>query len=289
MKAYVFEDFTIERLVLEKKRILETYREYGVVLFPGLLKRNASYAGYLCELKSLMAKIIRRHSDEPVPADLGDLLVRLCQLQALDGKIITDLGTQPNKFFSFNQIKYSDWVDEILAEIFGEKSIRVTPQAGDTLHFFPPDESFYRYNLPPHQDYQYLMQSPRQVTFYIGLSDHKPDVGGLRIWEKSHSLGVLKSTKNQFGSFEIYQHENTLSEFQVQDYHWNVGDFGIFDSLLAHSSVPNRSRNHGRVVQIFRYSDLNNQISESYDYYSTTYQRRGIDFTETHKDLYVAP
>jgi hypothetical protein len=69
---------------------------------------------------------------------------------AQDGKILTDLGTQPNKFNSFNSLKYSTWLNEILVQLFGEQAILVTPQAGDTLHFFAPGETFRRYNLPPH-------------------------------------------------------------------------------------------------------------------------------------------
>jgi hypothetical protein len=92
---------------------------------------------------------------------------------------------------------------DIPNEIYGNKNILVTPQSGDTLHFFPPGSEFYKYNLPPHQDYQYLMQSPSQITFYMGLSKYKDDVGGLRIWEKSHKLGILPTTTNEFGSFEV--------------------------------------------------------------------------------------
>ncbi len=289
MKDYVFEDYSIEKILQNKDQIFDTYREYGVVLFPRLLRGNGTYNRYLSDLKKIMNKVIARHTQDPAPPDLGDMLVRLCELKAIDGKIVTDLGTQPNKFFSFNQLKYSSWIDSFLEEVFGGEAECVTPQAGDTLHFFPPVKSFQRYNLPPHQDYQYLMQSPKQVTFYIGLSEHKPDVGGLRIWEKSHRLGILKSTKNQFGSFEVFDHSALLEDYVVADHHWSVGDFGIFDSLLVHSSVPNVSRNCGRVVQIFRYSDLNDATAESYDYYSTAYDRRGVRFEEVHENLYVPP
>lgn len=45
-----------------------------------------------------------------------------------------------------------------------EKALIVSPPAGDTLHLFPPGRQFRKYNLPPHQDYQYLMQLPAQIT-----------------------------------------------------------------------------------------------------------------------------
>jgi ectoine hydroxylase-related dioxygenase (phytanoyl-CoA dioxygenase family) len=163
----------------------------------------------------------------------------------------------------------------------------VTPQAGDTLHFFPPGDVFHQYNLPPHQDYQYLMQSPSQITFYMGLSDYKENVGGLRIWEKSHQLGILKSHKNKFGAYEITNYEEALKNHHFFDYMWNDGDFGIFNSLLAHSSIPNMALDASRVVQIFRFSDINNKISESFDYRSTCYNRRSVFFSDVHSDLYL--
>ena len=209
----------------------------------------------------------------------------LNHLKPIDGKIITNLGTQHNKFNSFNRIKYSNYVSSILNEIYGDGSIVVTPQSGDTLHFFPPGSEFYKYNLPPHQDYQYLMQSPSQITFYMGLSKYKDDVGGLRIWEKSHKLGILPTTTNEFGSFEVKDSEIILKEFETLDYKWETGDLGLFNSLLSHSSIPNKSKKHSRIVQIFRFSDLNNQQAKEYDFKSATYKRDGILFADIHSSL----
>jgi len=285
MKEYILSNYTPKLLLKEKKQIAELYNKYGVVIFPGFFKNDKNFKNYIKDLSWLFEEIISRHSTESIPNDIGDKLVTLNKLNPIDGKIITNLGTQHNKFNSFNRIKYSNYITSIVKEIFGEKSIITTPQAGDTLHFFPPGEGFYKYTLPPHQDYQYLMQSPSQITFYMGLSSYKENVGGLRIWEKSNELGILPTTTNKFGAFEIKNSETILKEFSTIDYNWEVGDLGFFDSLLAHSSIPNNNPDNGRVVQIFRFSDINNSQSKEYNFKSTTYKRDGIDFSNIHPHL----
>ena len=287
-KPYILTGRTVETLLKDADEIRALYDEYGVVIFPGLFTAYAPFIRYRNELCALLSWLIRRHSDEPLPDDAGERLAVLAKHKAADGKVLTDLGTQPNKLFSFNQIKYADWVRSILETLYGTEAILATPQAGDTLHFFPPGETFHRYNLPAHQDYQYLMQSPRQITFYTGLSNYKEGVGGLRFWEKSHKLGILTSTKNSNGAYEVHDSESVLSTHTACDYHWNTGDFGLFDSLLCHSSIPNTTHGAARIVQIFRYSDLNDDTARSYHFYSTAYERRGIHFTDTHPDLYIA-
>jgi len=285
MKEYILPGYNPKLLIKDKERIAKLYNEYGVVIFPGFLKKDKNFKNYIKDLNWVFEEIISRHSTKSLPKDLGDKLSLLNKLKAIDGKIITNLGTQPNKFNSFNILKYSPCVDAILKEIYGEQAIIATPQAGDTLHFFPSGEEFYKYNLPPHQDYQYLMQSPSQATFYMGLSSYKEDVGGLKIWEKSHKLGILPTTTNEFGSFEVKDSEIILKEFETLDYKWEMGDLGLFDSLLSHSSIPNKSKKHSRIVQIFRFSDLNNQQAKEYDFKSATYKRDGILFADIHSSL----
>lgn len=287
-KDYVLEGFTPENFISRLDEVLELYNEYGVVIFPRFFEQDANYNRYLDELASVFDDILRRHANADTKGlELGEKLLLLSEVKPELGKIIADLGTQHNKFFGFNKIKYAEFIDRFLSAIWGADSIIATPQAGDTLHLFPPGKNFHRYNLPPHQDYHYLLQSPQQVTAYFGISEYKDNVGGLRIWEKSHKLGVLSSDKNEFGAYEVYNWEEVLKNCAVHDFHWSRGDFGLFDSLLAHSSIPNNTQNSTRIVQIFRYSNLNDDVARGYDYYSTTYDRRGRVFTEEHKDLYV--
>lgn len=285
MKEYILPSYNPEILLDNKKLVSELYYEYGAVIFPDFFKDDKIFHSYIDDLNWVFNEVISRHTGNSTPKDLGDKLVLLNKLNALDGKVIANLGTQPNKFNSFNQIKYSSFIDFVLREIYKDKPVLSTPQSGDTLHLFAPGNEFRRYNLPPHQDYQYLMQSPDQITFYLGLSSYKEDVGGLRLWEKSHKLGVLPTTTNEFGSFEVVDSNFVLKDYEVFDYNWNVGDFGFFDSLISHCSIPNVSSDSGRIVQIFRFSNLNNLVAKSYDFKSCVYQRDGILFSDFHSSL----
>lgn len=282
MKEYVLENYNPQVLLENTELVSDLYDEYGVVIFPNFFKEDELFKRYIDDLNWVFDEIISKHTDSLIPKDLGDKLVLLNALNAVDGKIITNLGTQPNKFGSFNQIKFSSYINALLKQIYKEDSILSTPQAGDTLHFFPPGKKFFKYNLPPHQDYQYLMQSPEQITFYLGLSSYKESVGGLRLWEKSHKLGILPTTTNEFGSFEVLESESVLKDYDSFDYEWNVGDFGFFDSLISHSSIPNVSSDSGRIVQIFRFCNLNNSVAKSYDFKSCVYDREGILFSDVH-------
>lgn len=288
MKHYVFKDFTIQKLVDRLPEIVEAYNEYGVVVFPGMLNSDANYRLYMRQLSNLFDEIIaRKLGKDSTALEIGQKLTLLASLDPMLGKIIAGLGTQHNKLYSFNKIKYSDYLEKFLFQVWGESALLATPQAGDTLHLFPPGERFHRFNLPPHQDYQYLMQSPQQITMYFGISQYHDEVGGLRIWEKSHRFGILPSRKNENGAFEVNAWEACLGGCKVSEFHWSQGDFGIFDSLLAHSSIPNAAIDQSRIVQIFRYSNLNNDVARAYDFASTTYQRASCDFVLEHKDLFV--
>lgn len=289
MRPYVLPNYDIEKFASEIPKIASLYQEYGVVIFPGLLKSDQNYRQYVGELHSLFDDLIsRKLGRQREEMEIGEKLTLVASVHPVLGKIITSLDTQHNKFFSFNMVKYADYIRDFLKAIWGDKALLATPQAGDTLHFFPPGKTFHRYNLPPHQDYHYLMQSPRQVTMYFGISQFHDGVGGLRIWEKSHKLGVLPSHKNKNGSFEVHDWEIVLTGHETYDFAWNEGDFGIFDSLLAHSSIENTTADRSRIVQIFRYSDLDDDVARSYDYGSTSYPRDSRDFVVEHAKLFVA-
>jgi len=290
MKDYILTDYTPETFIENLDQIVEIYNEYGVVIFPKFLNHDPNYLCFIKELNSIFDRVMGKYLGvDKSDLEIGQKLTFIGKEKPELGKIIADLGTQHNKFFSFNRVKYAQYIEAFHKKIWGDNALIATPHAGDTLHLFPPGKVFHRYNLPPHQDYQYLLQSPQQTTFYFGISEYHDNVGGLRIWEKSHKLGVRTSTKNENGSFEVYDWENALKDCEVSEFSWNQGDFGLFDSLLAHSSIPNTTNDQSRIVQIFRYSNLNNEKAESYDYYSTTYSRRGRDYVVEHADQYIEP
>lgn len=287
MKPWILAGLTVNDLSRRLDEIGDCYAEYGVVVFPGLLRNDPDLAAYLRSIRFLFARILQRYgSTVGMDDDLGDILVRLKRLAPLEGRIVADMGTQPNKLVAANRIKFSEWVTLLLEQIFGPAAVLATPHAGDTLHFFMPGEEFHRYNLPIHQDYQYLMQSPRQATLYLGLSRPYPDVGGLEYWPGSHKLGVLPTDRNENGSFRVVNGEELMDGYPADQYLWDVGDVSLFDSLLCHRSIPNTSSDRGRSVQIFRFSDLNVDVAERYNWRSTVYERRGVHFEQEHPDLF---
>jgi hypothetical protein len=286
---WIFDDMSPAQIAGKLDVIGAAYAEYGVVLFPRLLKQDPLLSGFIGSVRYLFARILAKHGEKVAShEDLGDLLVRLRRVAPLEGRAIADMGTQPNKLVEANRLKYSDLVLQLLGAAFGPDAILATPHSGDTLHLFMPGEEFHKYNLPIHQDYQYLMQSPTQATLYLGMSTPHEGVGGLEFWPGSHKLGVLQSDRNEHGSFRVIQGERVLKDLEMVEYFWDVGDIALFHSLLCHRSIPNRTPDRGRVVQLFRFSDLRDPVSESFQWRSTVYERRSVKFEEVHPDLFAA-
>jgi Phytanoyl-CoA dioxygenase (PhyH) len=285
-----FPGMSIADIPRRADEIAEAYRRHGVVVFPGMLATHEALRGFLGAVRYLFGRILARYGESVAPdEDLGDILVRLKAVAAIDGQIVADMGTQHNKLVEANRLKYADFVVQLLKLVFGPDAILATPQAGDTLHLFMPGEAFHRYNLPVHQDYPYLMQSPLQATLYLGLSKPHPGAGGLEFWPGSQQLGILPCGLNANGSFEVTDHERFLADFPREQYFWEVGDVGLFDSLMCHRSIPSTAPDRGRVVQIFRYSDLRHPVAQAYDWRSATYPRRAVTFEAAHPDLFRRP
>jgi hypothetical protein len=287
-RPWIFPDMTLEALPAHADRIKAAYETHGLAVFPGMLIDYPPLDGFLGALRYLFDRVMRRYGQSVAKdEDLGEVLVRLKAIAPLAGRLVADMGTQHNKLVEANRLKYADFVTQLLAMAFGPDAVLATPQAGDTLHLFMPGEDFHRYNLPIHQDYPYLMQSPRQATLYLGLSRPHADAGCLEFWPGSQRLGVLGCGFNANGHFEVLEGERVLRDFPCERYYWEIGDVGLFDSLMCHRSVPSSGPSHGRVVQIFRYSDLRDETAESFDWQSAIYQRRGIYFEDIHSDLFV--
>lgn len=268
------------------KLIKDTYKKYGIIIFKNLLKEDADFIEYKNNLIFMCKNELIKYIDyDKLPDSLEELIYLINKYNKSFGKIISNMGTQPNKFISFNKIKYSKWLTYLLTKVlFNEEGIICTPQAGDTLHVFLP-KGDTKYALPEHQDYQYLMQSPDQITCYMGITDYNKDVGGLEFWINSNDKGIRKCHKNINDSWQITDIDD-LKNYNKKSYYWNSGDFGIFDSLIVHKSIPCTSETMPRLVQIFRYSNINNSISKEYNYLSSTYLRDGIKFNDFHKDLF---
>lgn len=289
-RPWLFPGLTVADVPVWAADIGEAYRRHGLVVFPGMLAGHPALEGFLAAVRYLFGRILARYGEDVgADEDLGDILVRLKAIAPLDGRIVADMGTQHNKLVEANRLKYADFVMELLRLAFGPDAVLATPQAGDTLHLFMPGEEFHRYNLPVHQDYPYLMQSPAQATLYLGLSKPHPGAGGLEFWPSSQRLGVLPCAFSANGAFEVVDSERVLAGFPREQYYWEVGDVGLFDSLMCHRSIPSTAPDRGRVVQIFRYSDLRSAAAEACDWRSTVYERRSATFEAFHPDLFRPP
>lgn len=291
--SYIFKGESLDNPKRIQYLAKESFKNHGIAIFPGLFFNDIDFNCYLNDIRWLFDFVFKKNASSSTHHDLGDKLAALNELSPLDGKIITDLGTQPNKFLSFSKVKYSPLISRLVHQILKD-NIRgscelgpvVTPQAGDTLHFFAPGKSFYKYNLPNHQDFPYLMQSTNQVTCYLGMSDYHDGVGGLGFYLGSNSLGLVSHAKNEHGSFEVVDKNRLLADFEYAEYYWSPGDFAVFDSLLVHRSIPNKTVDRGRVVQIFRYSGLSHDDAQSYSFQSTAYPRRSVQFEDIYQHLY---
>ncbi|MFN8992141.1 MAG: hypothetical protein ACK5X3_00490, partial [Pseudomonadota bacterium] len=124
MKAYIFPGYTPEKFVANIDEIVNVYRNYGVSIFPGLLDHDRNYLTYTRDLEFLFDDLVqRRMARDSRALEIGDKLSLLASVEPLLGKIIANLGTQHNKFFNFNKIKYSDYLQRFLEKVWSDKAL----------------------------------------------------------------------------------------------------------------------------------------------------------------------
>jgi hypothetical protein len=283
---FILEGLKPCNIAANAEMIKSIYETYGVIVFRKLLQGDPDFERYLADLRWMFSRLYARHNRKLESNDLGDIIATLATFDPMAGMIVADMATMPNKFVSANRVKFSSWMNAALEAIFGPDAVIASPHAGDTLHLFMPGSVYHKYNLPIHQDYQYLMQGPKQTTLYIGMSNPHSDGGGLEYWPRSNKLGVLKSSLNENGHWEVVDFDRVLHEISSHKAFWEIGDVAIFDSLMCHRSVENETSDKGRVVQILRFSDLTHPDSERFNWRSTVYPgRRSTTFEEAFPEL----
>ena len=238
-------------------RFAALYDEAGVVILPGFFSADPTYAWLERDLKRLTVELAAWAGlslDETQPLDrmVGDLAR---QRRDLVGKIY-DVGTRPNKLLSGMSLKLHPALIEMVSAVFGSAGVLATPALSDTLHVFPPGKDSYRFNLPLHQDYPYLLQSPNQVTFWISLSAKYQDVGGMSVWRGSHKLGIRPHVRDAAGHLETYVDDLDLSAYEEIRCEADRGDLVVFHTNILHRSEKNFTDTETRIVQLFRFSDL---------------------------------
>ncbi len=176
------------------------------------------------------------------------------------GKIY-DIGTRPMKLMSGNKLFHNPALWELANQYFTNHeypTVLTKPHNGETLHVFPPGDEKRKYNLPIHQDFPYLLQSPRQLSFWLNLTNNlNRSSGGIRIYPFTHKLGVVKTTKNGHGHYEV--RSDLYPEITYQETVESKSSlFELYatDSLVWHLSIPNTSNDSVRLTYIFRISDI---------------------------------
>lgn len=270
----------------EPEHIAEVFNRYGVAVIKDFYRADREFEKYVQDLKWCVGTLLNKRSIMPDPSwTLEQQISRLFELEPTAPMPVYHLGTQPNKMVSGNLLKFSPRNLAIVYAILGSRAVLAEPAAGDTLIGFPPGEQFDRYLLPIHQDFPYLLQSARQLTFWLSLSNNIPNVGGIDVFVGSHRLGPHPIVKDSHGHYEASLDPSVLASFPRISVDWEYGDLIVMSSHLLHQGKPNRTSHHTRIIQLFRYSDLNEPVAISYDWTSKTYMRPSSD-SEPVIDLY---
>ena len=146
------------------------FRREGVLVLPGILARDPLFLDYVAELRALLLALYAQAGRQPdEPASLATLTTELARThRPLVGRIY-DIGTGPAKLLSALRLKLHPTFMALAQAVFGPGAVVASPALSDTLHVFPPGAENFRFNLPIHQDYPYLMQSPAQITLWLSL------------------------------------------------------------------------------------------------------------------------
>jgi ectoine hydroxylase-related dioxygenase (phytanoyl-CoA dioxygenase family) len=281
-KPFVFEEFSFNDL----SKYNEIFSEFGALVFKGLLRGERIFESYLSDLKTITRKYQEKHQIQSNHSDLSLSLTELAKAHRPSIGNIYDLGTRPGKLASENQLRYHPKVFSIVERIFGENALIAHPLGGDTLHIYPPGAENDRFYLPVHQDFPYLMQSPRQLTAWISLSDSEnPAIGGLTLFLKSHKNGLRKCTETSTGLLEVVLDDGELDLYERFDCIGDVGDFVLIDTMLLHVSMKNTTIDKTRITQLYRYSDLASDDAFRYEWKSAQGVSPGANFADFYPEL----
>lgn len=263
----------------------EIYKKYGVLVFRNFFERDKIFNNFYKDLKTLVKTIIKQNNLKiNLSFNLNQLITEVSKTNRKDIGYLYDLGTRPLKLLSGLNLKNHPKIIMIIQSLMNKNSIIANPYLGETLHIFPPGPDNFKYNLPMHQDYPYIMQSPEQITSYINLGKMQPNNnGGIKVWLKSHNEGVSNSKKLKNGLRKTKNDKFFLKKYKSENFYFDKGDFAIFNSLMQHEGIQNHSK-CTRIVQLIRYSNLLNKKSISYRWRSVEEEKKrdSIVFEDIH-------
>lgn len=215
----------------------QIYDDAGVVILPGFFRDDPIFRAFERDLKKLTTELCGWAgcaTDKSLCLD--EMVGHLARHRRdLVGKLY-DIGTRPNKLLSGMSLKLHPALIAMTSAVFGDAGVLATPTLSDTLHMFPPGSDSFRFNLPLHQDYPYLLQSPNQITFWISLSRHYADVGGMSVWKGSHKLGIRPHEREQSGHLATVVDDIDLSAYEEIRCEADLGDLVVFHTNILHRS-----------------------------------------------------
>ena len=264
-------------------KYIPIYKKYGVVVFRDFFNGDKIFKNFYNDIKKLTRIIIKQNRLKINKTyDLNKIITKISKTNRKEIGYLYDLGTRPLKLLSGINLKTHPKIIDIIRTFMSKNHVLAYPYLGETLHIFPPGKENYKYNLPMHQDYPYIMQSPEQITSYINLGNIQPSGnGGIKVWLGSHKEGITDSNKTKKGLRITKNIKYIQKKYLSENFYFDKGDFAIFNSLLQHEGIQNRSK-CTRIVQLIRYSNLLNQNSSSYYWQSTqeSKKRKSIKFED---------
>jgi len=272
-------------------------------LFFALLDDLWRYAALICRdapVPGVGALVARgreaRAAQDPVALAraLEALLLGIGQHDRALLGLVYDVGTRPMRLVSGRLVMDAPQVRALNARFFTvedpeEQPIVVVPYLGETLHVFPPGEENYRYNLPIHQDFPYLLQSARQLTYWLNLTDGTgASSGGVRVYPGSHRRGLVHTRRSEHGHYEVCSERYPdFDERAHVDLEGEPLAFYAIDSLLWHKSLRNTSRDRLRLTYIFRFSDIGSARRVALG--AGVDDRRRVTFERVYPEWFVSP
>lgn len=279
---------TLADLSKDQESIASLFREAGALYFPKLLCREEGFLRYVADLgrltNTLGAEIGLSWSSD---LRLEERLTILAEANRRSVGAIYDIGTRPAKLISAAGVKFHPHLLSLMAACFGGNPLLAFPTLSDTLHVFPPGEENYKYNLPIHQDFPYLLQSPEQITVWISLSAKAEGAGGITVWPTTQKLGIVRHRKNDLGHYESVLPEAELARYPSLCVEADFGDVLIANSLCLHRSEPNRTSDQTRITQLFRYSNLACAEAARHRWVSSEYTNLGELFPRLYPDCFA--
>ena len=268
---------TKKKVLNDKIKVQKAFKEKGFFVLD-TSKVYQDIKSFFLDICSFFVLIIRDDRRFIKHADSIDQSILSQDIKLIDKKIqkaifeiqkidrtllgkIYEMGTHPNKFLSGEKLFFNKEIVRISKYFFDSKSrnnkLLVKPKKGETLHLFTPGENQFKYNLPIHQDYQYLGQSSEQLTFWLFLTGDK-DSGGIRLFPGTHKLGPLECVKNKYGHLEVVSKiSSNLKADEAIDFYGKQFQIIAIDSLLLHQSLRSSSSKSSRLTYIWRLSNLN--------------------------------